>query len=108
MATASITNQGGVKAYFFGLCCYLGVLVFVPLIVNRDNEFVHFHAKQGIVIWMIGVIGALLLNVPGVGRWFFSVSYVAVFFLSLAGLAAVLLNKAWKLPIVYTFAQKLW
>ncbi len=35
---------------------YMGILCFVPLLTNREDEYVHFHAKQGLVLWMWAVI----------------------------------------------------
>ena len=86
---------------------YMGVLCFVPLIMNDDDEFDYFHAKQGLVIWMWGVLAIFALHLPGVGKWFFSFSGMAVIALSLLGLTAVFFNKAWKLPFVNGVANKI-
>ncbi|MEO5338010.1 MAG: hypothetical protein H7841_14130 [Magnetospirillum sp. WYHS-4] len=83
---------------------YLGVLCFVPLLMNKTDEYVYFHAKQGLVIWIWSVLAMFALHVPGLGKWFFSMSAMAVLALSVLGLVSVLLRKAWKLPLVSSVA----
>lgn len=84
---------------------YLGILCFVPLLQNRDDEFVYFHAKQGLVIWMWGVIGIFSLYLPGLGKWMFSASLMVVMTLSIIGVLSAALNRAWKLPFVYSVSR---
>ncbi len=83
---------------------YLGILCFVPMLTNRDDEYVHFHARQGLVIWMWGVLAIFALHLPGIGKWLFSISAMAVIVYSIVGLVSVLLNRAWKLPLVHSVA----
>jgi len=85
---------------------YLGILCFVPLIYGRGDPFVHFHSRQGLVIWMWGVVALLLLPLP-FGRFFFHMSSTAILLLSVAGLVSVLLQKTWSLPFVHGLAEKL-
>ena len=107
-ATATLRTTGGTRSRLLATCSYLGVLCFVPLMLNQDDEYVFFHAKQGLVIWMWGVLALFALHLPGIGKWFFSVSALAVLALSVLGVISVLLNKAWKLPIVGQVADLLW
>lgn len=86
---------------------YLGVLCFVPLLMNKDDEFVYFHARQGLILWIWGVVALFALHLPGIGKWFFSFSALAVFVCSAIGLLAVGLNRAWKLPFLYDLSAKL-
>ena len=107
-ATATLQTRGGTRTRLLAIFSYLGVLCFVPLMLNDDDEYVYFHAKQGLVIWMWGVLALFALHLPGLGKWFFSVSAMAVLALSVLGVISVLLNKAWKLPLVYQVAGLLW
>ena len=83
---------------------YLGVLCFVPLVMNKDDEFVYFHSKQGLVIWMWSVLAVFALHLPGIGKWLFSISLLAVACLSVIGICSVLFNRAWKLPVVHNIS----
>ena len=106
MAIAAVRSKGGTRSRFLAASSYLGILCFIPLVMNKDDEFVYFHAKQGLVIWMWGVLALIALYLPGIGKWFFGFSTMAVLVLSLIGLTAVALNKAWKLPLVHSFAAR--
>jgi len=98
---------GGRRSQLLAALSYLGILCFVPLIVSRDDEFVYFHAKQGLVLWMWSVLAMFTLHVPGIGKWLFGVSSMAVVLLSLAGLASVVLRRTWKLPLIQNVAAAL-
>jgi fumarate reductase subunit D len=102
MATNMVHTDGGFRSRIMAVMSYLGILCFVPLVSNKNDEFVHFHAKQGVVIWMWGVFGVFSLYLPGLGKWMFSVSVAMVLILSLIGIVSALLNRAWKLPLIYS------
>lgn len=85
---------------------YLGILALVPLVLNRDDDYVRFHARQGVVIWMWEVLALYALVIPG-GRLFFSISSLLCFVLSVTGVAAVLLGRAWKFPLVGKWAESI-
>ncbi len=38
------------------LLSYFNILVLIPLIFSRKNEFVHFHAKQGTILLLVWVL----------------------------------------------------
>ena len=90
-----------------GVMSYLGILCFVPLLMNKDDEFVYFHAKQGLVIWMWSILAVMSLHVPGIGKAFFSMSSMVVVVFSIIGVAMVLMRKAWKLPLISGIAEKI-
>ncbi len=39
-----------------GILAYLGPLVIVPFLVAKDNNFVRFHVKQGMILFAIEMI----------------------------------------------------
>jgi len=86
---------------------YLGILCFVPLMMNDDDEFIYFHAKQGLVIWIWSVLAVFAFPFPGIGKWLFGLSALAVLVFSALGLISVLLRKAWKLPLVHAIAIRI-
>ena len=101
MATNMVHTEGGMRSRVMAVMSYLGILCFVPLLLNRDDEFVYFHARQGLVIWMWGVIGIFSPYLPGLGKWMFSMSLTLVMILSIIGVLSAVLNRAWKLPFVF-------
>lgn len=92
---------------FVALCSYLGILCLVPLVLNRKEEFVRFHAKQGLVIWMWEVVAIFTLFIPVLGHLFFTVSFIICALLSLVGILQVLANKSWKFPVIGNLAENL-
>jgi uncharacterized membrane protein len=103
----TLEGERSVRSKMLALLSYMGVLCLVPLVVNKTNEFVTFHARQGLVLWIWGVLAIFGLYVPVVGPLFFSVSALLIMAFSLAGLVSVLLTKAWKLPMVGSWADSL-
>ncbi len=107
MTTTVLHTEGGTRSRIMAAMSYMGILCFVPLLMNRDDEFVYFHSRQGLVIWMWGILAVFALHVPGVGKWVFSFSAMVIVTLSAVGLVSVLLHKAWKLPLAYPLARHL-
>ncbi|MBN1445824.1 MAG: hypothetical protein JW957_06930, partial [Candidatus Omnitrophica bacterium] len=50
---------------------YLGILLLIPLLVNKDNEYSKFHVKQGLVLLISGIIlsvaSIILAFIPVIG-----------------------------------------
>ena len=95
------------QSRFMAVLSYLGVLCLVPLIFSRDDEYVNFHARQGLILWVWSVLAIFSLHVPIIGPFFFSSSVFFITVLALVGLLSVLLSRMWHLPIVKMFAYKL-
>ncbi|HEB73389.1 MAG TPA: hypothetical protein ENI77_12330 [Nitrospirae bacterium] len=102
-----IESEGGFKPRFLSFVSYLGILCLVPLILNRDDEYVAFHARQGLVLWIWGVLAIFGLYVPVLGPMFFSVSALLIILFSIIGLLSVSLTKAWKIPVIGDWAEAL-
>lgn len=104
MAKKTVRSAGGFRSQLLAMMSYLGILCFIPLLRAQDDEFVSFHARQGLVIWMLGVVGIFSLYVPGLGKWLFSILLVIVLVLSVIGVISAVLRRAWKLPFVYSIS----
>nr|CRH04711.1 Magnetosome protein MmsF. MamF-like protein [Candidatus Magnetococcus massalia] len=102
-----VTKQRTPRSRIMAMLSYLGILCLVPLIFNQSDEYVDFHARQGIVLWTWGVLSILALHVPVVGPFFFSFSAMVIGLLSLVGLVSVLLSRAWRIPGIGVIATKL-
>ncbi|MBF0268812.1 MAG: hypothetical protein HQL44_09480 [Alphaproteobacteria bacterium] len=100
MTEAFVLAPREVKSKLLAALSYLGILCFVPLLVSRDDEFVSFHAKQGLVIWMWGALAIFALHVPLLGKWVFGLSTMAVVAFSALGLLSVVFGRAWELPLI--------
>ncbi|MBF0626955.1 MAG: hypothetical protein HQL91_01920 [Magnetococcales bacterium] len=104
-STLTLSRSFGTK--MLAAMSYLGILSLVPLVVNREDPYVRFHARQGIVLWMWEVLAIYSLVIPGVGRAFFGISSLLCFLFSVIGLVSVFTGRAWKLPLVGNWAESI-
>lgn len=88
-----------------GILAYLGPLVIISYVAGKDNPFVKFHIKQGLVLLIIQVIIWFL------GSWLWRLGTLlnlvnlAVFVLAIVGIVNVVKAKEDKLPIVGEWAK---
>ena len=94
--------QGGDRK-LFALLSYLGILVVIPLLLKRDDDFVMFHAKQGLVLMIGTFLAVLLMPFFGLG----SLLMLFIFILSIMGIIASLQEKKTRLPLVGDIAEKI-
>ncbi|MEO5332455.1 MAG: hypothetical protein H7839_10560 [Magnetococcus sp. YQC-5] len=102
-----LQRDASVSSRIMALLSYLGVLSLVPLIVNRNDPYVRFHARQGVILWMWEVIAIYTLLMPGLGKLFFRFSSITCLALSLVGVLSVILGRAWKMPVIGKWAENL-
>lgn len=81
---------------------YLGPLVLIPLLTNRDKPFILFHIKQGLVLLSIYLIGSfLLMIVPPL----MLILQIAMFIFAIIGILNALQRKEKVLPFIGEFAS---
>ena len=85
---------------------YLGILFLIPLLVDKDKEFKHFHAKQGMVLFIAEIITAMFAAVPVLGWFGAPILYIAWLILSIIGITNVLEGNKKELPYIGHFADK--
>jgi uncharacterized membrane protein len=102
-----LSYEPSAKSRFLAMISYLGILCLVPMLLNKNDEYVNFHARQGLFLWMWGVLAIFGLYLPVVGRLFFGASAMLIVLFSLIGILSVLLTKAWKFPLIGVWAEKL-
>ena len=78
---------------------YVFVFSVVLYIINKEDKFVQFHAKQGIIIAMIMLVGFI----PVLGVPFLLLSFV----LSIIGASKAYIGEEFKIPFVFKYAQKI-
>ena len=91
-------RQGVIRTANRGLAAisYLGVLVFVPLLVGQDDKFVKFHARQGLKLLCYSALGSILGSFLGIG-WIATLLGVG---LSIKGVIDAVNGKMEELPIL--------
>jgi uncharacterized membrane protein len=91
----------------FAILSYLGILVLIPLLVKKDDEFVHFHAKQGLVMLLVWIAVWIVTMIPFIGWVIGPLLSVVMLIVSLIAIIQVLMGKKWEIPVVATYADKL-
>lgn len=82
---------------------YIWILCLVPLFLKRDSAFAQFHAKQGLVLFIIEIIGWLIFWIPLIG-WLL---FIIILILALMGFVNALQGNYWKMPIIGDLAEKI-
>ena len=90
-----------------GVLAYLGLLVIVPYITMKDDPFVKFHIKQGLVLVVIEVALWILVRILYFGFLgiIFHLANIALLILSILGIINVLNKKQKMLPFVGDFTK---
>ncbi len=84
------------------LLSYISILFLIPLLSKKDSPFCQFHAKQGLVLFIIEIVGWFLTPFFGLGVL---VNLVALI-LMIMGIINVLNGETKKLPLIGDFADK--
>lgn len=91
----------------FAAISYILFLWLIAFILKKDNEFAHYHAKQGLIIF-IGEIICLFLPIFGfIGVIFYKIGLIVFLILSLYGVYSSLTGKLCRIPVVTEIASKL-
>lgn len=80
---------------------YIGLLSVVMLLVKKEDKFVQFHAKQGVVLF-IGNILAMVIPVLG---WMLINPIVII--VEIVGFIMAIQGKEYKLPVIGDLAEKI-
>jgi len=99
--------QGGAPGHnaLMGVLAYLSILVIIPFLTAKNDPFVKFHIKQGLVL----VIIELFIFVIGSPMWqlwmLFNLVNLATIVLSIIGIVNVVNGQQKELPLVGSFAK---
>lgn len=87
------------------ILAYIPFLCFVPLISMSDNKEVRFHARQGVLLFIIELIAVFFL-IDTVSDLFFKGILIVAISFSVAGLIFAIQGKMQKLPIIGDLIDK--
>jgi len=82
---------------------YVWILCLVPLLGKRNSEFAQFHAKQGLVLFIIEIIASLLIWFPVIGQ----LVMLTLLIVSVVGIVKALNGEWWKIPYIYNWSKKI-
>jgi len=94
------------KTNAMAILSYIGPLCLIPLLTKEKDEFVKFHAKQGLVLFAGEVITWIIVAIVPI-LWFLG-NLVGIFWLvlSVIGIMNVVKKEKKEIPLVGKFAGK--
>jgi len=98
-------DSGSEESRLAALIAYVPFLCFIPLINMRDNKSALFHARQGVILFLIELAAAVFL-IDGISDFFFKAVLLAAVALSAAGIYSALQGKKFRLPVIGDLADK--
>ena len=93
-------------AKFLGLISYLGILCVIPIILKSKSNFIRFHTRQGMVLFISEIIFTLIWIIPFVGWFIGFVGWIICFIFSLVGIIKAITGQEWKMPVLHRFTKK--
>jgi len=97
----------------FLVLAYLGILSLIPFFVAKDNEYVRWHAKQGLVLLAFEIILWIVLMilgaVPIVGVIIAFLGFfiwLAILVLHIFCIIKALKGEKWYVPVIGVYADK--
>lgn len=106
--SASATQSTGIAAKNMpmGILAYIGPLVIIPLVTVKNDPFVKFHTKQGLVLLVIEVAVWMLGTFIMSPLWMvLSLVNLATLILSIIGIINVVNGNEKELPVVGKFSS---
>jgi len=88
-----------------GILSYLGPLVIISYALAKDDPFVKFHIKQGLVLFSIEVILWILGMIIPMFYIIVSLVNLGTLVLSILGIINVIQNKQEPLPVVGAYSK---
>jgi uncharacterized membrane protein len=97
----AVMTIGPERAKQLAVLSYFGMLLLVPLLIARDNEYIQFHLKQGIVWFVAWVLVSFLFAIPLIG-WSLAIAALAI---SVYAAVQAYEGKRWEMPVLGKYAK---
>ena len=101
-----MSEQKKQESNLIAILSYFGLLFLIPMLVVKDDSFVQFHAKQGLVLFIFEAATAIFAAVPILGWLGAPILYIFWIVLSIIGIINVVNNKKEQLPIIGQLADR--
>lgn len=91
----------------FAAMSYVSALCLVSLFAKKDDEFVQFHAKQGLVLFIAEVVLSFINVIPGIGYGIWRIVSLVLFIVAVLGMVNAWKGRYWKLPLLSEYAKQI-
>lgn len=87
---------------------YVWVLFLIPLLMKKDSEYCHHHAKQGLVLFIVSFAVMFLGMIPVLG-WLIilPLGWLIIIVLAILGIINSLQGKTWEMPFLGKYAKEI-
>ena len=82
---------------------YIGILVLIPLFLARKSAFAQEHAKQGVILLIVHIVGMFVFWIPIIGQ----LAWLVVIVLNIIALVKCLMGEFWEIPVIGTWRNKI-
>ncbi len=79
---------------------YIWILFLVPLLAAKDDAFARYHANQGLVLFLAGIVIGIIGIIPVVGTVIALVGGIACFVFTILGIINALKGEMKPLPFI--------
>ena len=89
------------------LVSYIGPLCLIPVLTKEKNEFVKFHSRQGLVLFIVELATWIIFSIIPF-LWFLgNLAGILWLILSIIGIINVAQNQKKEIPLIGKFADKI-
>ncbi|HOP08255.1 MAG TPA: hypothetical protein PLF13_13315 [candidate division Zixibacteria bacterium] len=96
-----VSDEGRMAA----ILAYIPFLCFIPLFTMKDNKEARFHARQGVILFLIELVAVLFL-VDAISDLVFKGILLLAAGLSVAGIVFAVQGRNYRLPIIGDLADR--
>ncbi len=87
---------------------YLGLLVIIPILLQKDNPYTKFHIiKQGLALLIFAIVWNVVWIIPFIGFVVGWVGFIAIIVFTIMGIVNALSGKEKPLPLLEKIADKI-
>ena len=105
MATPPNEDNQVLDGKIYAILSYLFVLCIIPLVLKKENKFVLFHGKQGLILF-VGEVAVFILHIV-LGSIILKLGFFILGVFSFRGIIAVLQGQYLRLPVIADIAEKI-
>ena len=85
---------------------YVWILFLIPLLVEKDDKEVQWHAKHGLVLSVVEFILQMVLSVTGIGCFFAPFVFLGFLVIRLIAIVKGLNGERFTVPVLSEYADK--
>ncbi|OGG50442.1 hypothetical protein A3C18_00185 [Candidatus Kaiserbacteria bacterium RIFCSPHIGHO2_02_FULL_54_11b] len=88
-----------------GILAYLGILIVIPFLMAKDDPFVKFHIKQGLLLVIVEIAVFILGNSMWQMWTLLNLVNLAVLIFAIIGIVNVIQGNQKELPLIGSLAK---